>query len=159
MQLLFLTKKVDYATVIGVDGGIIMNLKDYLDDEQIKLCQEVGIRIEDREYITEELYKMEQDIHEYINENCMDEQFYEKEEKLDEILDIFMDLENEENEINPMAVEYYEDDHVELNNGKLGVIADITNNVYTIEVDEEFKTGNIDDDIMIVAVNSIVRRV
>ena len=136
-----------------------MNLKEYLDNEQIKLCQEVGIRIEDREYITEELYKMEQDIHEYVNENCMNEEFFIKEEKLDEILDILMDLENEENEINPMSIEYYENDHVELNNGKLGVIADITNNVYTIEVDEEFKTGNIDDDIMIVAINSIVRRV
>lgn len=136
-----------------------MVLKDYLDKEQIKLCKEVGITIEDRDYMTEELYKMEHDIHEFINEKFMDENFYKMEEKLDEILDILMDLENEEDEINPMIVEFYENDHVELNNGKLGVIADITNNVYTIEVDEDFKTGNIDDDIMIVAVNSIVRRV
>lgn len=45
-----------------------------------------------------------------------------------------------------------------LNNGKSGIVADITNNVYTIEVDEKFKTGNIDDDIMIVAANSIIGR-
>ena len=55
-------------------------------------------------------------------------------------------------------VEINEDDHVELNNGKSGIVADITNNVYTIEVDEKFKTGNIDDDIMIVAANSIIGR-
>ena len=56
------------------------------------------------------------------------------------------------------SVEINEDDHVELNNGKSGIVADITNNVYTIEVDEKFKTGNIDDDIMIVAANSIIGR-
>ena len=80
------------------------------------------------------------------------------EEKYDEILYILMDLENESDEINPMIVEINEDDHVELNNGKSGIVADITNNVYTIEVDEKFKTGNIDDDIMIVAANSIIGR-
>ena len=76
----------------------------------------------------------------------------------DEILDILMDLENESDEINPMIVEINEDDHVELNNGKSGIVEDIKNNVYTIEVDVKFKTGNIDDDIMIVAANSIIGR-
>ena len=38
----------------------------------------------------------------------------------------------------------------------MGTVIDITNNVYTIEIDEDFKNGNIDDDIMIVAANSII---
>lgn len=99
---------------------------------------------------------MEHEILEYINENCANEEFYQVEEDYDEILDIIMDLENESDDINPMVVEIRENDHVELNNGKRGVIIDITNNIYTIEVDEIFKTGDIDNDIMIVSSNSIL---
>lgn len=133
-----------------------MILQDYFNDEQIDLCREVGIVIEERDYSCEELYNIEHEILDYINENCMDEKFYLIEEKFDEVLDILMDLENEEDETNPFAVEISENDHVELNNGKTGIVVDLTNNVYTIEVDEKYKTGNIDDDIMIVASNSIL---
>ena len=135
-----------------------MILQDYLNEDQVNLCEETGIIIEDRDYSTEELYNIEHQISEYINENFTDEKFYLLEEKFDEILDILMDLENESDEINPMILEVYENDHVELNNGKFGTVADITNNIYTIEIDEEYKTGNIDDDIMIVAANSIIGR-
>lgn len=136
-----------------------MILKDYLNDDQVNLCEESGIIIEDKDYSCEEIFKIEHMISEYMNENCADEKFYLLEEKFDEILDILMDLENESDEINPMILEINEDDHVELNNGKLGIVADITNNVYTIEVDEAFKTGDIDEDIMIVAANSIIGKV
>lgn len=136
-----------------------MILKDYLNDDQVNLCEESGIIIEDKDYSCEEIFKIEHMISEYMNENCADEKFYLLEEKFDEILDILMDLENESDEINPMILEINEDDHVELNNGKSGIVADITNNVYTIEVDEAFKTGDIDEDIMIVAANSIVGKV
>ena len=136
-----------------------MILKDYLNDDQINLCEENGIEIEDRDYSCEEIFNIEHKINEYMNENCADEKFYLLEEKFDEILDILMDLENESDEINPMILEINEDDHVELSNGKLGIVADITNNVYTIEVDEDFKTGDIDKDIMIVASNSIIGKV
>ena len=135
-----------------------MILQDYLNEDQVNLCEETGIIIEDRDYSTEELYNIEHRISEYINENFTDEKFYLLEEKFDEILDILMDLENESDEINPMILEVYENDHVELNNGKFGTVADITNNIYTVEIDEEYKTGNIDDDIMIVAANSIIRK-
>lgn len=136
-----------------------MILKDYLNDDQVNLCEESGIIIEDKDYSCEEIFKIEHMISEYMNENCADEKIYLLEEKFDEILDILMDLENESDEINPMILEINEDDHVELNNGKLGIVADITNNVYTIEVDEAFKTGDIDEDIMIVAANSIIGKV
>lgn len=136
-----------------------MILKDYLNDDQVNLCEESGIIIEDKDYSCEEIFKIEHMISEYMNENCADEKIYLLEEKFDEILDILMDLENESDEINPMILEINEDDHVELNNGKLGIVADITNNVYTIEVDEAFRTGDIDEDIMIVAANSIVGKV
>ncbi len=133
-----------------------MILQEYLNEDQIDLCKEIGITIEDRDYTYEELYTIEHEILDYINENCAEEKFYLMEEKFDEILDILMDLENESDEINPMIIDINENDHVELNNGKCGTVVDITNNVYTIEIDEELKTGNIDEDIMIVASNSII---
>ena len=133
-----------------------MILKDYFDEFQLGLFKDVGIMVDDRDYSCEELYSMEHEILEYINENCANEKFYQVEEKYDEILDIIMDLENESDNINPMVVEIRENDHVELNNGKSGVVIDLTNNIYTIEVDEIFKTGDIDNDIMIVSSNSIL---
>ena len=136
-----------------------MILQDYLNDDQINLCEEAGIIIEDKDYSYEELYTIEHDVTEFINKNCVDEKIYLLEEKFDEILDILIDLENESDEINPMILEINEDDHVKLNNGKYGTVADITNNIYTIEVDEEFKTGDIDEDIMIVAANNIIGKI
>lgn len=136
-----------------------MILQEYFSEEQLDLCREVGIVIEERDYNSEELYDLEQKILDYIYQNVANENFYMKEEKFDEILDIIMDLENEEDDTNPFQEEYHENDHVELNNGKTGYIIDITNNAYTIEVDEHFKTGNLDEDVMIIAENSIVRLV
>jgi len=136
-----------------------MILQEYFSEEQLDLCREVGIVIEERDYNSEELYDLEQKILDYIYQNVANENFYMKEEKFDEILDIIMDLENEEDDTNPFQEEYHENDRVELNNGKTGYIIDITNNAYTIEVDERFKTGNLDEDVMIVAENSIVKLV
>ena len=133
-----------------------MILKDYFDESQLGLFEDAGITVDDRDYSCEELYSMEHEILEYINENCANEKFYQVEEEYDEILDIIVDLENESDDINPMVVEIRENDHVELNNGKSGVVIDLTNNIYTIEVDEIFKTGDIDNDIMIVSSNSIL---
>ena len=133
-----------------------MFLKEYFNEEQCELCKEAGVIVENRKYSADELYGMEKTILDYINDNCINEDFYEKEQKYDELLDIIMDLENEEDETNPFAVEINENDHVELSNGKTGYVIDITNSVYTVEVDEKYKTGNIDDDIMIVASNSIL---
>ena len=134
-----------------------MILQEYFSEEQLDLCREVGIVIEERDYNSEELYELEQTILDYIYQNVAEDNFYMLEEKFDEILDIIMDLENEEDDTNPFQEEYHENDHVELNNGKTGIIVDITNNVYTVEVDEKFKTGNLDEDVMIVAENSIVK--
>jgi len=133
-----------------------MILQDYFSEEQQDLCREAGIIIEERDYSSEELYEMEQQILAYIDENCMDEEFYKVEEKFDDIIDIIMDLESEEAEDSTVTNEYNENDHVELNNGKTGIIIDITNNAYTIEIDENLKTGNLDEDVMIVAENSII---
>ena len=89
-----------------------MILQDYLNDDQINLCEEAGIIIEDKDYSYEELYTIEHDITEFINKNCVDEKIYLLEEKFDEILDILIDLENESDEINQMILEINEDDHV-----------------------------------------------
>ena len=134
-----------------------MILQEYFNEEQCDLCREAGIVIEERDYSSEELYDMENAILNYINENCIDEKFILKEQKFDQIIDIIMDLENEDNQENPFTVEINENDHVELNNGKTGYIIDITNNAYTIEIDEKYKTGNIDDDIIITSYNSIIK--
>lgn len=136
-----------------------MILQDYFSEEQLNLCREIGIIIEERDYNSEELYELEQKILDYIYQNVADEKFYLMEEKFDEILDIIMDLENEEDETNPFQMDIHENDHVELNNGKTGIVVDITNNVYTIDIDEKYKTGNLDEDVMIVAENSIVKLV
>lgn len=137
-----------------------MYLKDYLSKEQISMLEEIGIGIFEKDCSCEDLYILEHDINEYINENYLkNENFFEVEEQLDDILNIIMDLENECDEIDPMNDDIIENDHIELNNGKLGIVIDITNNAYTIEIDEEYRTGNIDDDIVIVAQNSIVRKV
>lgn len=136
-----------------------MILQDYFSEEQLNLCREIGIIIEERDYNSEELYELEQKILDYIYQNVADEKFYLMEEKFDEILDIIMDLENEEDDTNPFQIDIHENDHVELNNGKTGIVVDITNNVYTIDIDEKYKTGNLDEDVMIVAENSIVKLV
>lgn len=134
-----------------------MILREYFSEEQQDLCREAGVIIEERDYNSEELYEMEQTILAYVEENCINEEFYKVEEKFDEIIDIIMDLENDEANDTSLSIEFHENDHVELNNGKTGYIIDITNNAYTVEVDEQFKTGNLDEDVMIVAENSIVR--
>ena len=134
-----------------------MILREYFSEEQQDLCREAGVIIEERDYNSEELYEMEQTILAYVEENCINEEFYRVEEKFDEIIDIIMDLENDEANDTSLSIEFHENDHVELNNGKTGYIIDITNNAYTVEVDEQFKTGNLDEDVMIVAENSIVR--
>lgn len=133
-----------------------MFLKDYLSTEEINLLDNAEIICGEKDYSFEELYTLEHEILEYINEHCAEEKFFRNEEMFDKILDIIMDLENESSEVNPVTVEIHENDHVELTNGKTGVVVDLTNNVYTIEIDEDLKTGNIDDDILIVASNSIL---
>ena len=133
-----------------------MYLKDYLSTEEMNLLEKSQLINQEKDYSFEELYNLEHEILEYINEHCVEEAFYKNEEIFDKILDVIMDLENESSEVNPIAIEIHENDHVELTNGKTGMVVDLTNNVYTIEVDEELKTGNIDDDILIVASNSIL---
>lgn len=133
-----------------------MYLKDYLSTEEMNLLEKSQLINQEKDYSFEELYNLEHEILEYINEHCAEEAFYKNEEIFDKILDVIMDLENESSEVNPIAIEIHENDHVELTNGKTGMVVDLTNNVYTIEVDEELKTGNIDDDILIVASNSIL---
>ena len=62
-----------------------MILQDYLNDDQVNLCEETGIIIEDRDYSCEEIYQIEHKITEYMNDNCADENIYLLEEKYDEI--------------------------------------------------------------------------
>ena len=49
-----------------------MILQDYLNDDQVNLCEETGIIIEDRDYSCEEIYQIEHKITEYMNDNCAD---------------------------------------------------------------------------------------
>lgn len=136
-----------------------MKLKEFLDENQIELCEKANITIEDREYTLEELCQIEHDIIEYVNEHCIDEEFYLLEEEYDKIVDIIMDLESEDNNDNQLIIDASEGEHVKLSNGKSGIVVDATNNVYTVEIDEEFKTGSLDDDICIVAINSIMEKI
>lgn len=136
-----------------------MNLKENLSESQIKLCENAGIILDSDNQSLEELLEIERKLVEYIEQNCINEDFIEIEEEYDQIVDIVMDLESESSDDNEISTEIVENDHVKLTNGKCGVVIDCTNNAYTIEIDEEYKTGKLDEDIMIVALSNIVGRI
>ena len=69
-----------------------MILQDYLNDDQVNLCEETGIIIEDRDYSCEEIYQIEHKITEYMNDNCADENIYLLEEKYDESYEEYIEL-------------------------------------------------------------------
>lgn len=77
-------------------------------------------------------------------------------EEYEDIIDILVDFEDE---INPEKnnIESYieENDRVIMKDGRHGVLVDITENMYTIEIDDKYKTGKVDDDILIVESSEI----
>lgn len=136
-----------------------MKILNKLNERQLHLCKKADINIENREYSLDELFSMEQKLLEYLNLYCIDEddEVTELGEEYEELIDTFVDLEDEENP-EKQGIENYieENDKVKIKDGRTGTLVDITENMYTIEIDEKYKTGNIDDDVLIVEVSEIV---
>jgi len=130
-----------------------MKLIEYLDERQLKLCSKASVEIENRDYNLEELETFEEKLLEYLNLYCIDEddEITELGEEYEEIIDILVDFEDEINP-NKSNIDSYveENDRVIMKDGRHGVLVDITENMYTVEIDDEYKTGNIDEDILIV---------
>lgn len=136
-----------------------MKLIENLDERQLKLCQKANVIIEDKEYSMGELYEFEQRLLEYLNLYGIDDEdeVTELGEEYEEIIDILVDFEDEQNPETSNVKDFVEEaDRVKLKDGRTGVLADITENMYTIEIDEEYRTGNVDDDILIVEATEIV---
>ena len=129
-------------------------------DRQKSLIKKAGIEIEDREYDLDELLHMDDVLLKDLNSDCIDENDDVTEEgcEYEDIIDKLVDLEYEANPsyTDELLSGYVEENsHVELNNGRRGVVADISNEAYTIEIDDEYKKGNVEDDICIVPLNAI----
>lgn len=43
-----------------------------------------------------------------------------------------------------------------MKDGRTGTLVDITENMYTVEIDDKYKTGKVDEDILIVESSEIV---
>lgn len=137
-----------------------MYLINILNERQLKLCNKAGVNIENKEYTKEELYQFEKKLLEYLNLYCVDEadEITELGEEYETIIDLLVDYE-EENNTEKSNIETYleENDRVKIKDGRTGILVDITENMHTIEIDEKYKTGNIDEDILIVDASEIIQ--
>ena len=135
-----------------------MKLINMLNERQLKLCSKANVIIENKEYSMKELYDFEQRLLEYLNLYCIDEEagFAELGEEYEKIIDLLVDYEDEKNPEKSNIETYLEEnDKVEMKDGRTGILVDITENMYTVEIDERYKTGNIDEDILIVEAQEI----
>lgn len=137
-----------------------MRLINYISIRQNALLEKVGIIINDKEYTQKELEEMEDIIVKHIREKCIDknDETTSEGKEFEDLVDIITDFEYENDpEKVTLNDQLKEDDYVELKNGKRGILIDITNEMYTIELDEEFKTGDIAEDIQIISIFEIKR--
>lgn len=136
-----------------------MRLLKNLNERQIKLCEKAGIIIDDKDYNLEDLYNIEQKLLEYLNLYCIDkdDEVTSLGEEYEDLIDLFVDLEDTENPEKPGIENYIEEnDKVKMKDGRYGTLVDITENMYTVEIDDRYKTGNVEDDILIVEASEII---
>ena len=135
-----------------------MKLFECLNERQIALCKKANVIVENVEYDLETLERFEEKLLEYLNLYCIDEddEVTELGEEYEDIIDILVDVEDDVNPDTSNIESYVEEgDIVIMKDGRRGVLVDITENMYTIEIDEKYKTGNVDDDILIVEASEI----
>lgn len=129
-----------------------MNLKDIYDEEELKLLAEIGILLEDIKYSEEEMQKIEDKIINFLNTECLDGENnltgigLEYEQILERLIDF---------EDGGILEKYNEGDEIELKDGRIGTIVDITNGAHTISINSEHQTGDLKDDIAIVEIKQI----
>lgn len=139
-----------------------MNLTHYLSLNQMHLLDKIGITLENKNYSETELKQIESIILQHIREKCIDSQNNTTPEgnNYEYIIDIISDFAYEIDPSKPSLREELEEDNtVELKDGRIGTIIDISNELYTIEVLPSYTTGNIDQDIPIVSVLEIKRKI
>lgn len=129
-----------------------MNLIETFDEEELKLLADIGILLEDIKYSEEEMEKFEDKIIDFINKECIDGENnltglgLEYEQILERLIDF---------EDGGILEKYNEGDEIELKDGRIGIIIDITNGAHTISINSEYQTGNLNDDIEIVEIKQI----
>ena len=137
-----------------------MRLINYISIRQNTLLEKLGIIINDKEYSQKDLENMEDIIVKHIRKECMltNDEITEEGKEYEDLVDIITDFEYENDPgKSTLNDQLSEDDYVELKNGKKGTLIDATNEMYTIELDDEFKTGDISEDIQIVTIFEIKR--
>lgn len=136
-----------------------MNLLNNLNERQIKLCKKANVDLENKDYTLDELYDIEQKLLEYLNLYCIDEddEVTLLGEEYENLIDLLVDLEDVENPEKPGIENYVEEnDKVKMKDGRTGTLVDITENMYTVEIDDKYKTGDVNDDILIVESSEII---
>ena len=142
-----------------------MNIKEGLKLEQLDKLEDLGVVIENEEYTEEEVLELEKELLEYIEENCLQEgedkdninakltdEGYESRKIVETLSDILYS-EGDADLVDDILEE--SEMKVKLKDGRTGILIDVTNNIATVEVDEKFKKGNVDDDIVIVEYSSL----
>lgn len=142
-----------------------MNIKEGLKLEQLDKLEDLGVVIENEEYTEEEVLELEKELLEYIEENCLQEgedkdninaKLTDEGYEIRKIVETLSDILYSEGDAD-LVDDILEESEmkVKLKDGRTGILIDVTNNIATVEVDEKFKKGNVDDDIVIVEYSSL----
>lgn len=137
-----------------------MNLKENLTVKQLDKLEDLDIIIGNEDYTEEQVLELEKDLLEYIEENCLAEgenkdninaKLTEEGYEIREIVSTLSDILYAEGD-QDLVDEILEENEVKvkLKDGRIGLLIDVTNSVATVEIDEQFRTGNIDEDIAII---------
>ena len=137
-----------------------MNIKENLTAKQLDKLEDLDIIIGNEDYTEEQVLELEKDLLEYIEENCLAEgenkdninaKLTEEGYEIREIVSTLSDILYAEGD-QDLVDEILEENEVKvkLKDGRIGLLIDVTNSVATVEIDEQFRTGNIDEDIAII---------
>ena len=137
-----------------------MNLKENLTVKQLDKLEDLDIIIGNEDYTEEQVLELEKDLLEYIEENCLAEgenkdninaKLTEEGYEIREIVSTLSDILYAEGD-QDLVDEILEENEVKvkLKDGRIGILIDVTNSVATVEIDEQFRTGNLDEDIAII---------
>lgn len=137
-----------------------MNLKENLTSKQLDKLEDLDIIIGSEDYTEEQVLELEKDLLEYIEENCLaegenkdnlyaklTEEGYEIREIVSTLSDILY-VEGDRDLVDDILEE--NEVKVKLKDGRIGLLIDVTNSVATVEIDKQFRTGNLDEDIAII---------
>lgn len=142
-----------------------MNLKENLTAKQLDKLEDLDIIIGNEDYTEEQVLELEKDLLEYIEENCLAEgeskdninaKLTEEGYEIREIVSTLSDIlyaEGDQDLVDDILEE--NEVKVKLKDGRIGILIDVTNSVATIEIDEKFRTGNLDEDIVIIEYDEI----